>query len=60
MSNTNAPNTNETEIQRITGVPNDEVPAKVIVLQASPRYISHTVIPENGDTSTIEVTVRAL
>ncbi len=55
MSNTNA---NETEIQELTGVPNDEVPAKVAQLQASERYVSHRVIPENGDTSTIEVTVR--
>ncbi len=58
MSNSNAPNTNDTELQRLTGVPNDVVPAKVAMIQASTRYISHTVIPENGDTSTIEVTVR--
>ena len=55
MSNTNA---NETEIQEIKGVPNDKVPAKVAQLQASERYVSHKVIPENGDTSTIEVRVR--
>ncbi len=55
MSNTNA---NETEIQEIKGVPNDKIPAKVKQLKASTRYVSHEVIPENGDTSTIRVTVR--
>ena len=54
MSNTNA---NKTEIQEIKSVPNDRVPAKVEQMKASTRYVSHRVIPENGETSTIEVTV---
>jgi hypothetical protein len=43
----------ETEIYEIKGVPNAEVPDVIADLQADPRYISHTVIPEGGGKSTI-------
>jgi hypothetical protein len=45
----------ETEIQKLTGVPRDEVDNKVARIQASPRYLSHVVIPEGNNKSTIVV-----
>lgn len=47
-----------TEIQTIRGVPDKEVETRVRLLEADPRYISHTVTPEGGGKSTIEVTLR--
>lgn len=47
----------ETEVQVISGVPNDQVENKVAQLKASDRYVSHQVFPENG-TSRIEVVVK--
>lgn len=58
MSDPNTTSTNDTVIQRLVGVPNEQVATRVPLLQADPRYISHRVIAENGDTSTIEVTLR--
>ena len=58
MSDPNATNANDTEVQTLTGIPNSEVAEMVEDLKADPRYIKHRVIPENGDTSTIVVTLR--
>ena len=58
MSDPNATNADDTEVQRLTGVLNAEVPAMLEDLRADRRYISDRVIPEHGDTSTVEVTRR--
>lgn len=45
----------ETEVTTMPGVPKEEVDNIVAQCQASPRYLSHVVIPEGNNKSTIVV-----
>ena len=58
QKDTKTTNTNDTEIKRMTGIPNVQVSEMVNDLMADPRYISHKVIEEGNGKSTIEVTFR--
>ncbi len=53
-------NGDETEIQTLTGVPDDEVEETIEDAKQSDRYISHEVISEGGGLNTIRITVRKL
>jgi hypothetical protein len=49
-----------TELVVLSKVPNDRDNEIVRQLPATDRYVSHKVLPENGATSRIEVTVKKI
>ncbi len=44
--------------QKIKNVPNKEVPKRVELIKADPRYVSHKVIDQGNGKSTIEVVLK--